>query len=264
MSRILAVSDIHLGTGESNREDFFRFLDACDAGGIDHLVLLGDIVDFWRRNNAKIINDTKNAEILDKIARLNAGQVHYVVGNHDYALLHYFERYGDNFPFSVTKHLRLEDGGNSFYFIHGYELEVHETLEPATVDQYEQFCGNMCYAEDVIGGFAGTLWDLKEGCEEIIEKTTKFLRTPPNERGKIENLYNLAISKGAYILLGMKPDEYLIYGHTHRPYISEQHRRANTGAWVQDETLSPASINTYVSITGGRMALRKFGRDPFP
>jgi UDP-2,3-diacylglucosamine pyrophosphatase LpxH len=264
MAMIIAVSDVHLGTENSNSDDFLQFLKSCENSDIDHLVLLGDIMDFWRRNNAKIVIDENNAKILDKIARLDVENVHYIAGNHDYYLLKLFERYGDGYPFSISKSLRLKNGGRTFYFIHGYELEVLETLEPATIEQYEMFSENMCFAEDMIGGFASSLWCMKSGCEDIIKKTTDFLKKPPNEREKIGNLYNLAISKGAYILLGMKPDEYLVYGHTHRPYLSDKHLRANTGAWVKDDALSEASINTYVRISDGEVKLRKYNRDPFP
>lgn len=261
---IIAVSDIHLGSKDSNRDDFFDFLNDCNDTGIDHLILLGDIIDFWRRNNAGIINDKTNAKILNKIARLEVGEIDYVIGNHDYYLLTLSNRYGEDFPFTVRKNLRLENGGTSFYCIHGYELEVFETLEPATVELYEMFSENMCLAEDVCGGFASTLWAMKSGCEDIIEKTTKFLIKSPNDRKKIQNIYKLAVSEGAYILLGMHPDEYLVYGHTHRPYVSEPHKRANTGAWINDASLSASSINTYITISDGAVKLRKYGCDVFP
>ncbi len=264
MSTIIAVSDVHLGTENSNSNDFLRFLELCNTADIDDLVLLGDIMDFWRRNNAKIVIDEDNAKILEKIALLDVKNIHYIVGNHDYYMLRLFERYEDSYPFSVSKSLRLENGGRSFYFIHGYELEVLETLQPATIEQYEVFSENMCFAEDMIGGFASSLWSMKSGCEDIIDKTTQFLKKPPNEREDIANIYDLAISKGAYILLGMKPDEYLVYGHTHRPYASEKHKRANTGAWVQDNKLKNKSINTYVKIKDGEVSLQKFNPYSFP
>jgi predicted transcriptional regulator with HTH domain len=43
--------------------------------------------------------------------------IHYVVGNHDYCLLGLNERYGGNYPFSVSKSLRLENGGKKYYRI---------------------------------------------------------------------------------------------------------------------------------------------------
>ena len=52
---IVAVSDVHLGhKDEGKQERFLEFLDRCDTGEIDHLVLLGDIFDFWRRSKGLI------------------------------------------------------------------------------------------------------------------------------------------------------------------------------------------------------------------
>lgn len=87
---IIVVSDVHLGYEKCNINDFIRFLDQCNSMGIDHLVLLGDILDFWRYNNARIVKE--NAETLAKIASLNVKNIHYVAGNHDYYLLKLNER----------------------------------------------------------------------------------------------------------------------------------------------------------------------------
>ncbi|MGA2675793.1 MAG: hypothetical protein ACLQG5_02900 [Methanobacterium sp.] len=46
---------------------------------IDHLILLGDILDFWRCRSKRII--TENEEILSKISNLT-NEVHYIAGNH--------------------------------------------------------------------------------------------------------------------------------------------------------------------------------------
>ena len=146
---ILAVSDIHLGYKECNRDAFSKFLDEYGSKEIEHLVIVGDFFDLWRRNNAKLI--TENEDIIEKIGNINAKNIHYIVGNHDYYMLNLGKRYGDNFPFTLSKNLRLEDGGNKFYFTHGYEFEVL-SLEPMTLETYEEFSNKMCFSEDVIGG----------------------------------------------------------------------------------------------------------------
>ena len=82
---IIVVSDVHLGCQSSNKKEFMQFLEMCDTPEIDHLVLLGDILDFWRRNNAHVI--VENSDVLEKIGHLKAKKIHYVVGNHDYYIL---------------------------------------------------------------------------------------------------------------------------------------------------------------------------------
>jgi UDP-2,3-diacylglucosamine pyrophosphatase LpxH len=250
---ILAVSDVHLGYDGCNKEAFSKFLDKCESIEIEHLVLLGDFFDFWRRNNAKII--TENEDILEKLNNLNAKNIHYIVGNHDYYMFNLSERYEDNFPFKISKNLRLEDGGNRFYFIHGYEFEVL-SLEPMTLEMYEEFSEKMCFSEDIIGGIAGHLWDFIQGSgfKEKFEKNPRERLESLKETNKI---YEFATSKGKSFLLGMKTDERLVFGHTHGPFINNEKTVANTGSWV-NELPNKEYHNSYVEISGGTMELKFF------
>jgi UDP-2,3-diacylglucosamine pyrophosphatase LpxH len=261
---IVAVSDVHLGYDKSNRKDFFKFLEKCDSAGIDHLIFLGDILDFWRRNNAELVTEKDNAKILDKIASLNVKNIHYVVGNHDYYLLRLNERYAGNYPFSISKSLRLEDGGKKFYFIHGYELEVLANLEPMSIEDYEKFSEKMCFVENVIGGLASRLWSLME--KNSMEAQVRKIRKSPHEREKIDKVKSIAVSEARYILLGMKPNEILVFGHTHKPFINKETTVANTGSWIDevDELSREKLTNNYVKISDGRMELKTFDEKNFP
>lgn len=80
---ILVVSDVHLGYYASNSRSFRDFLGGqCKSlGKNDTLVLLGDIFDFWRRNNVAVA--LENEIIFHSLENLDA-KIHYVVGNHDY------------------------------------------------------------------------------------------------------------------------------------------------------------------------------------
>ena len=73
---ILAVSDVHLGYQESNRRDFLSFLkEVCKPlGPDDHLVLLGDILDFWRRNNVTVAIEN---QLIFKTLESLKSKVHY-------------------------------------------------------------------------------------------------------------------------------------------------------------------------------------------
>ncbi len=250
---IIAVSDVHLGYDKSNKEDFLRFLDTCCSADVDHLVLLGDILDFWRCNDARIVID--NAKILAKIVSLNVKNIHYIAGNHDYYLLKLNERYAGNYPFTVSKFLRLDYEGGKFYFIHGYELEVLANLEPLSIESYEEFSEKMCFAGDSIGWLASDLWRLLEGAESTGGKINSMKKVP-HQRKDINKVYSLAVSEAAYMLLGMKPDEKLIFGHTHRPFITKKGNVVNTGSWVDE--LSKNVQNSYVEISKGIMKLKFF------
>ncbi len=250
---IIAVSDVHLGYEKSNTNDFLRFLDECDSKNIEHFVLLGDICDFWRRNNAKIV--TENAEILAKIASLNARNKYYVVGNHDYYLLNLNKRYEENYPFTISKSLRLKDGESKFYFMHGYELEVLANLEPLKIESYEEISENMCFAEDRTGWFLSKVWDTFEKIVAVKDHIV-MMQKNPHDRTDIDKVYNYAVSEASYMLLGKKLDEKFVFGHTHRPFITKKRNVANTGSWVAE--LSREFQNSYVEILNGEMDLKFF------
>lgn len=258
---IIAVSDVHLGYEKCNKEDFLRFMKMCDSdlSETDHLVLVGDILDFWRRNSAALV--VENEEILSKLGRLKA-KVHYVVGNHDYHMLKLNERYAGNYSLTISKSLRLEDGENKFYFIHGYELEVLENLEPLSVESYEEFSDKMCFVEDNFGWFVGHLWDLIKSGPSIQTRTSIAAKRFMNRRKNIDKIHDLATSPAAYILLGMKPDERLVFGHTHIPFINRKRTVANIGSWVNDGRSEKQ--NMYVKILNGKMELKVFNEENFP
>ena len=251
---ILVVSDLHLGYKKSNQEDFVNFLNEYENVEIDHLILLGDILDFLRCKSKKVV--TENEEILSKLSNL-ANKIHYIAGNHDYDVLNLKERLGQNYPFEVSKDLRLEDNGELFYFMHGYELEVLSTLDPLTIDLYEKFSQKMCFTENIVGGVAGFLWDcLQISRRRVIQVTDEMKKTPQNRR-KICKVYELAISPRRYPILGIKPDEKLVFGHTHRPFINKDKSVINTGSWV-DELPSTEYQNSYIEIYNGKIKLKFF------
>ena len=53
----------------------------------------------------------------------------------------------------------------------------------------------------------------------------------------------------------MKPDENLIFGHTHRPFINKDKKVANTGSWV-NELKEKEHQNSYIEINDGEMELK--------
>lgn len=247
---ILVISDLHLGYEESNTEAFSNFLDGYSSK-IDDLVLLGDFFDFWRKNNAEIVLETET--ILEKLLNLEAKKIHYIVGNHDYYMLKLAESYGDNFPFEVKKNLRLEDNGKKLYFTHGYEFEAI-LLEPLTIDMYEEFSLKMCFSEDIIGKVAGQIWDIiqKSDVKEKLEKNPRQRLETSKQSMKI---YKLAVSTGRNYLFGMKPDEKLIFGHTHGPFINSDKTVVNTGSWT-GELDNKDYQNSYVEIKDGEIELK--------
>ncbi|UTB32184.1 MAG: UDP-2,3-diacylglucosamine diphosphatase [Methanobacterium sp. ERen5] len=251
---MLVISDLHLGYEKSNTNAFYNFLDDYNSK-VDHLILLGDFFDFWRKNNSEIVLEYE--KILDKLLDLKANKIHYIIGNHDYHMLKLKERYGDNFPFEVKKNLRLEDNGKKFYFTHGYEFEA-AGLEPFTIDMYEDFSEKMCFSEDVIGGVAGQIWDIIQG-SDIKERLERDPRKRFETTEESLKIYKMANSTGKCYLFGMKPNERLVFGHTHGPFINHNKTVVNSGSWT-GELKNKDYQNSYVEINDGNMEL-KFYRE---
>lgn len=152
---IISVSDLHLGDPVSNRSGFISFIEeflkpTCDE--ITDLVLLGDILDLWRRNSTSVI--LANLDILNDICSFGF-TVHYIVGNHDF-IMREFSQFSDhiNLPedfagnpknMIVSDNLLLSDGGESYRFIHGHQINYWYALP-----FYEAFSRAMCEVnEDV-------------------------------------------------------------------------------------------------------------------
>jgi len=245
----------HLGYQESNRQSFLNFLEEIcrPLGPEDSLVLLGDILDFWRRNNVAVA--IENELIFETMESLKA-KVHYIVGNHDYTLITL--KLPENQFFNVKKTLRLEDNGISYNFIHGYQLEALAVFEPLTIEEYESLCVSLCQRTgDFIGDILSVLWDtihlsFKKGDKR--QQTMRSITEVPESRRDMHRVEQLARSSVKDLFLGLSWDSKLIFGHTHRPFVEDN--VANTGSWVSDAKMQ----NTYLEIEGGKMELKTYNR----
>ena len=234
----VCVSDVHLGYRHCRREAFLRFLEAL-AGWreVGRLVLLGDIMDMWRRDMAGVV--LESAPVLSRLVALSRRiRVYYVAGNHDYHLggLRNF-----NYPFSFSRKLTLREGGVVYRFSHGYEFDP--SLPRAYFDA-------LCYTGDGLGelggrAYDGLAWVLKKG-QGAKEKVARMLLPPEKRLLSHEE----AIHQRALASVG--EGEVLVFGHTHRPFV--RGRVANCGSWVADSSHGC----TYVVLDKGRLSLETF------
>jgi UDP-2,3-diacylglucosamine pyrophosphatase LpxH len=254
------VSDIHLGYAKSDRNSFQLFLESETINKLtdkDHFILLGDIIDLWRKQNAEAVQEKENESILSKIIEISSKtNTYYIIGNHDYSILRLFYRYGRNhFPFLVLKNLRLEDNQRKFYFTHGYELEVFSRLEPLTIDDYEYISEILC---NRTGGFTGAvlgrLWDTIKLSSKLGKNSKVYsIQKTPRKRLDINKLEKLSKSLTARaIFLGMKENEFLVFGHTHYPFVDDEKRVANSGSWIKYDE----NYDSYLIIENGRIELK--------
>ena len=217
--KLTIVSDLHLGYKNADKESFNRFLDHLQSDKqTTDLILLGDIVDMWRRDASGVF--LENWDIVQKIINLKQKmRVHYVAGNHDY---HVLQMRGHSYPFSFSENLKFTDGDHTYTIRHGLEFDPH---------QKAVLMEALCHV----------MYDPVEGFENLFGVTQ-----PPEMRlsqilGDVEKRAVSSVKKG----------EILVFGHTHHPFINEDENVVNTGSWVKDSPIH----NTIVELSGGKPKL---------
>lgn len=266
---IVVVSDVHLGATGTDEKVFIDFLKSLDDK-VDHLVLLGDIIDMWRRDFTKVMMEcTKSLELLRQLSKIM--KVHYVVGNHDYYMLRLSELQENRFPFEVTKTTVIKSNLIEFFFMHGYQLEVLCNPYYKSMKTYEIFSENLCLAGDDTGNAADCLWKSYQSCISVlnnfkripgnISDALKSMMEVPETRLKnnqghfiIEPIDELAASPVKQLLFCIQPEQFLIYGHTHREYVDEKNRVANSGCWGVDNDRK----YSYLEIKDDKVFPKKF------
>lgn len=262
-TKVVVASDQHLGYANSDKTSFNAFLDALGQDSdITHFVLLGDVVDMWRRDASGVF--VENRDTFDKIFALRDRgiDVRYVAGNHDY---HVLSLQDHSYPFDFQPELPLPDTANNvtYRFVHGYQFDL---------EQQEAWMEGLCRVmSDQVGDFESGLWaELTRGWSnpkyvlfEIFQSWKKTgmrtmsdrLQQRPEVRFSGLNQYLLdEINKRACASVGR--DEVLVFGHTHVPFVNKSENVANCGSWVKDAT----PYDTYVELTGGKPHLFVFPR----
>ena len=180
---VVAFSDVHIGQWEDDKnkrafEDFVdRFLQ--NAERIDHLVILGDFLDLWRRDDDELLMENK--ELLQKLVRLKRsgkiGKLQYVVGNHDYLIPWYKWRgYAlrtnsrrrrallNEFEFTDAssekpKSLKLPERGDRVQTRHTFEFRHGHQDGPGQLGAtYDEICEWLCYQGNTGGLITSVIW----------------------------------------------------------------------------------------------------------
>ncbi len=248
---IVVVSDQHLGIETADKAAFLRFLGQLQSdASVTDLVLLGDVVDMWRRDASGVF--LENKDVVDQIILLQKKMhVYYIAGNHDF---HVLKLQGRGYPVTFMRNLTLQQDAVTCNFLHGWEFDEM---------QREHFMESLCHAmSDEKGDRDTHIWaaltrdkgDLKYFFSNLvngrsIRRTTEVLQLDPQERLK-ETLGGVEKKACATV----QPGEVLIFGHTHRPFVNKAGTVANTGSWI---TTAPIH-NTYVRLEGGRPRLFVF------
>ncbi len=252
---IVAVSDMHLGYSHSNESLFREFLkEIAENTEVDYFVLAGDLFEMWRRDPLKLL--VSNLDILNLLKEMHKRTrgVHLLAGNHDYHMIELAQEVFSQFNFTVSMDLTLSYSNQNYYFVHGHQFE-----HPDNLDMYHTFADILCMSNDEMGSTLDSLWELYKILCPLFRRTRaqfeedfKKMLISPEERltqKDIEKITQEACKKLEDV--GNRPDEYLIYGHTHNPLVDEKTHVANTGSWVYDPDLPSRQTNTYITIEEG-------------
>jgi UDP-2,3-diacylglucosamine pyrophosphatase LpxH len=231
---------------------FNHFLEELQKdSSVTDLVLLGDVVDMWRRDASGVF--LENKDTFDRVIDLQKKmQVHYIAGNHDYHVLRLQEH---AYPLKFIKDLTLQQNGVNVVFRHGYEFDEM---------QREHFMESLCHAmSDSKGNRDNNIWaalsrdrgDLGHVFSTIFRRgnmlqQAALLLLDPEERlkeslGKVEKRARASV----------QPGEILIFGHTHRPFVNKEENLANTGSWITSSLVH----DTFVRVENGKPKLFVFG-----
>jgi UDP-2,3-diacylglucosamine pyrophosphatase LpxH len=255
--RIILFSDVHAGASISNRVAFSKFVDWLARDPPGRLVILGDLLDFWRRNNAEVL--VENKEVLNKLFGIDT-RIDDIIGNHDYAIWDIADRHAKDVlwpgDFTISKDLRFECGGKYYYCTHGYDLDVAVTMEGMPLEVYEAFAAAQCRAGDGMGSLASLLWDGISLAGSGVSKLMKTRSATPHDDMEYRDIYDILTSGAAHLLCGAHPGDRIVSGHTHWPFCTKDQCVANTGSWCTE--LGIPRHNTYVEISAEGMELKDF------
>lgn len=254
MPKVVICSDQHLGYTNSKADDFRKFLDQVgNRHDVEALVVLGDLVDMWRRDVSGLFLEYSDVvERLSGLKRMGI-KIYVIAGNHDYHLL---KLLGPSYPFEFCKDLILPSSkeGLQYVFKHGWEFDFAQ--RPLIM---ESLCHNMSdQVGDALSRVYNVLMALKEHISDLLsfhggnEGYVKHLMTPPETR-----LKSYLTSVEAEACGSVTDNVILVFGHTHRPFVSPDKKVVNTGSWVNEPQTS-YTFNTYVELEGDRVQLFRF------
>jgi UDP-2,3-diacylglucosamine pyrophosphatase LpxH len=240
MSAIIAFSDVHLGYDRTDYDRFIEFLQELQKrDDVADVVIVGDLIDLWRRDVVGL--EFVLSKYMEELKTLQKNvNVHYVIGNHDF---HVGSLKNHEYPFTGQSFLTLERFGYTMYFIHGHQCDpLQNILGPETS---EILCWTM---SDNVGEWKSKLWDifgpkLAKGRPEVtrhdFEDEIDSLMSPPEDERRTEALEKKYEGLSVFVeclkayFRTTERDEFVVYGHTHKPFIDLNSRVANTGCWIK-------------------------------
>lgn len=219
---ILFFSDTHFGLGEpevqeARRDHLFACLDHYTPR-LDQLIIMGDLFDFWFEWKHVILK--KHFRILCKLANIRSRgvQIHYLAGNHDFALSRFLEE-----EIGAVIHpesYEFEAGGKRFHLFHGDGLAPADWGYRALRRVFRNPVNQKLYA----------LFHPDVGLE-LAHMSSRTSRNHTGRRWDVDGwAYREAAEKKA-----REGFDYVVYAHTHEPLLEAVNGglHINTGDWLK-------------------------------
>lgn len=216
------ISDLHLGAKENkNRNeqekllaDFFQQIEH-DA---THLFIVGDFFDFWFEYRTVI--PKHYFPVLCRLQRFKEKgiEMHYLAGNHDFALGQFFDRY-----LQIKTHLDeyvTELNGKKFFLFHGDGLESgdvgYRILKRILRNRVNQKIFRLIHP------------DLGIRLADLVSGTSRKYNKLNTENRSEEEYFAYAEKRFA------EGYDYVIMGHRHNPLVYEKggKKYVNLGDWL--------------------------------
>ena len=238
------ISDLHIDSriDDEEREKQSRILRFFEMVKRDatHLYIVGDLFDFWFEY--KQVIPKKYFIFLHRLKNMTEQgiEIHYLAGNHDFALGHFFNEnlgiktyYNDN---------QFELSGKRFYLFHGDGVARRDVgyrvLKRILRSSLNQRIFRWIHPD----------WGIP------------FARLVSGSSRKYTNQMNHLRDEGDYIAFAEKKFDqgfdYVLMGHRHNPlcHVRDRHKYINLGDWI--------SLFSYAEFNGKDLCLKYFERHP--
>ena len=235
--KTLLISDLHIGFKYSRARDILQVLDNVEY---DRLILNGDIFDVSNML-VKAYWDQHHTAVLKRILKIaKHKEVVYIIGNHDYPLVHLEEFTSKIAGLRLAREYVYTSGGRNILCIHGDQLDgTSHRLQWFGDLAYRLGLWMNKYINVIRQGLGYDYWSVSKWGKDRVKNF-------------IAQAFN--IDERAEDYLREFEADVLVYGHTHMPYVTP--RRVNTGTFVE--------IATYVLEEDGVFVLYDLDNNPGP
>lgn len=248
VNKAVHVSDIHLGhESHHNPRKFADFMsNVVSKINPDLLIVAGDFLEFWRSSIESVLTNYRE-QISTLLSLLDTTQVALIAGNHDYRLI---DLQAD---IIVTEGVRFKSGDTMFKSIHGHNYDAKNS------NNYSN--EGLCLTSDETGAAMDKYWDAITGVLPFKLSFNRATLGAPNTAtpfGPVQHLSDPDVlaresqsRRRNTIRRAVEADneEYVLYGHTHSPYVGED--SANSGSFTSNSL-------TYLVVDDGDVELREY------